>query len=278
MVKIFTDSGCMMNMEEGLSKNIHVIPLRVTLQGKDYQDMEELSSKTILEQIHNKVIPTSSQPPIGEVVEQFEHAGDHDILQITIADGLSGTFQTAVSAKNMCHNKERITIFNSRTLCGPQKYLVELAAKLAEEKLSVKEIVTQLEEKLSECQSYLMPSDFGFLKRGGRMTTLAATMGGLLKINPVVMQTRDGTRLDKFHVARTFGMAVDQIVKEFRKANLDICHRIYVSHADAIEKCEQAIQKLKAAFPHVEIETISLSPAMITQGGPGCVAIQFIKK
>lgn len=278
MVRIFSDTGCMMSGSEASHHNVSIFPLRVSINGSNYRDLEDISSPEFLKLLAQKYVPTSSQPPIGEVVEAFDAVQEDEILQITMADGLSGTYQNAVSAKEMSQNKDRITIFNSRTLCGPQKYLVELAAKLAAEKKTIDEIVAHLEDRLTQCQSYLMPSDFNFLKRGGRMTPLAATMGGLLKINPVVMQTKDGKRLDKFHVSRTFSAAVDQIINEFHKAKLDIQHKIFVSHADAEAKCELAINKLKKAFPLVEIETILLSPAMITQGGPGCIAIQFIKK
>lgn len=278
MVRIFSDTSSMMDYSEASKLNVTVFPLRISIKGNSYRDYEDIDSSTLIKWIREEYVPTSSQPPIGEVVQAFDAVAQEEILQITIADGLSGTYQSAMSAKEMSINKDRITVFNSRTLCGPQKYLVELASKLAEENKTVKEILARMEECLSECQSYLMPSDFAFLKRGGRMTALAATMGGFLKIHPIVMQTKDGKRLDKFHISRTFSAAVDQIVQEFHKAQLDIQHKIYVSHADAKEKCELAINKLTKAFPHVEIETIALSPAMITQGGPGCVAIQFIKK
>ena len=55
-------------------------------------------------------------------------------------------------------------------------------------------------------------------------------------------------------------------------------HIIYVSHANALKKAMTIVEQLKAAFQDVTIELLDLSPAFITQGGPGCIAIQSIKK
>lgn len=279
MVKIITDSGCMMNVSQGEKLGVKILPLSVTIGNQTYLDIEEMESPQFLELIEKGLVPTSSQPSIGSVHEVMEeYAKQEDVLDITMADGLSGTYQSAMGARELCEGKERITVFNSKTLCGPQKHLVELAGRLVKEGKSIHEIVARLEESLSECRSFLMPSDFNFLRRGGRMTPLAATMGGLLKIKPVVAQTLDGKRLDKFHMGRTFGGAIDKIIEELKKEKVGIEHKIYVSHANAKEKCDLVINKIRSAFPGVELEIIELTPAMITQGGPGCIAIQFIRK
>ena len=279
MVKIISDSGCMMSIKQGEEIGVKVLPLMVTIDNQTYDDIEEMQSPKFLDLISKKFVPTSSQPAIGLVSEAMEEfAKEDDVLNITMADGLSGTYQSALGARELCENKERITVLNSRTLCGPQKYVVEVAGRLAKEGKSVQEIVAYLEERMNDCRSYLMPSDFDFLKRGGRMTPLAATMGGLLKIKPVVTQTEDGKRLDKFHMGRTFMGSVDKILGELKNHNVGPEHKIYVSHADVQDKCDQVVEKIKKEFPGVEIEIIELTPAMITQGGPGCVAIQFIRK
>ena len=72
-------------------------------------------------------IPRSSQPPIGDVVEVYEKYQDADVLNICVAAGLSGTYHGALSARDMVESRDRITVFNSRTLCGPHRYMVELS-------------------------------------------------------------------------------------------------------------------------------------------------------
>lgn len=276
MVKIITDSSCMMSRVEGEAIGVKVLPLQVTVNNASYEDLETLTSEKLIEEIRNKHLPTSSQPAIGLVQEAMETS--EETVYICMADGLSGTYQSALSVQNTIENSEHIHVWNCRTLCGPQKYLTEKAAKLANEGKSATEILEALEESVSKCQSFLMPSDFDFLKRGGRMTPLAATMGGLLKINPIVTQTEDGRRLDKFHVSRTFARGVDKILEVLTAKGVDEKYKIYISHANVQDKCDIVEEKVKTLFPNTEYEIIKLSPAMITQGGPGCVAIQYILK
>ena len=55
-------------------------------------------------------------------------------------------------------------------------------------------------------------------------------------------------------------------------------YKIYVSHADTLEDAKKAIEQIKEHFADVEIELLDLGAAFVTQGGPKCVAIQYIEK
>ena len=66
---------------------------------------------------------------------------------------------------------------------------------------------------------------------------------------------------------------VDSLVKQ----RIGKGWKVYISHAAAPEKADQALEMLKAAMPDAQYEIIPLSPAFITQGGPKCMAIQYVK-
>lgn len=139
--------------------------------------------------------PSSSQPSVGETLSLYEQYGDAPLLNITVADGLSGTYQTAsAAAQNMPEEKRKnITVINSGTLCGPHRYLVQKALSLAKEGLSTEEILNALAPSLGNHRSFLIPNDFDFLRRGGRLTPLAAKVGGLLKLIDREMDAPKGT-------------------------------------------------------------------------------------
>jgi DegV family protein with EDD domain len=175
------------------------------------------------------------------------------------------------------HNIKHITLFNSKTLAGTQKYLVELAASLIET-TPIGAIIERMEHCLTQCQSFLIPSDFDFLRRGGRLSPVAATLSGLMKIKPIVTQTEGSQKLEKFGVARTMSAAIDQILDKMIDNGVDFRHKIYISHAFNQESAKLAFDKIKARIQNIEIDVLELSPVMITQGGPGCLAIQYILK
>ena len=195
-----------------------------------------------------------------------------------MADGLSGTYQTASSAREMVANKEKITVFNSRTLCGPHRYMTEMAQKMKEEGKSIKEILDWLKQKTTETKSWLIPQDFEFLKRGGRMNASAAAIGSVLKLKPILTLTKDARQLDKFAVKRTFSSAVKTILASLEGMEMGKDYIFYVVHARAKKDCETAVKMIREMFSEVEIQCYELSHAFITQGGPECVAIQYIKK
>lgn len=272
-----TDSSALYNVEEAKNMGIEAVPLCINLgewEGYDLQmDMERFYAG-----IKSGLVPKSSQPSIGEVLEAYEAYPDQPILNITIADGLSGTYQSACSAKEMATNSENITVFNTRTLCGPHRYMVDRIIQMAKDGKGVTEILSWLEKAADSAESFLIPQDFSFLRRGGRLTPLAATIGGLLKLKPVLHATEDGKRLDKFCVKRTLSSSVKDIIVYLKKKQIGAEHILYVSHANALKDMRDVKQMLVESFPKVEIRTLELSPAFVTQGGPGCIAIQFIKK
>ena len=132
MVRIITDSSSLYTVEEGRDTGIDSVPLSVSIgdcHGRDLQmDMQQFYKR-----IDEGQIPTSSQPPIGEVLDTYEKYRGEPIINISMADGLSGTYESACSARAMAKNKEDITVFNSRTLCGPHRYMVDQAHRMAGE-------------------------------------------------------------------------------------------------------------------------------------------------
>ena len=220
----------------------------------------------------------SSQPPLGDVLDVFEKYKDDEIINISMADGLSGTYQTACSAREMSDHKENITVVNSKTLCGPHRYLVEKAQQMKLDGRSKQEILGWLEVAIERSESFLIPQDFDFLRRGGRLTPVAAAIGSVLKLKPIMTLTEDCKRLDKFAIKRTMKAAVGAVIDHLKTRELDARHILSVSHANALDDAQKAAERLKEAFPEVEVQIYELSPAFVTQGGPQCVAIQYIER
>ena len=277
MVQIVTDSSTLFTVEEAREMGVDLTPLCVSigdLEGRDIQiDMDEFYKRISMGQV-----PTSSQPPIGEVVEMYERYPDAEIINIAIADGLSGTYQSACSAKEMVKHIDNITVFNTKTLCGPQRYMVLKAQQMKEEGKTAQEIMEWLEASIQKTESFLIPQDFGFLRRGGRLTPVAAALGSALKLKPIMTLTENGDKLDIFSIKRTMKSAVGAVISHLQKRDLDDRHILYISHANAPEDAENVRALLAEVFPKLELEILELGAVFVTQGGPKCVAIQYIEK
>lgn len=137
----------------------------------------------------------------------------------------------------------------------------------------------ELYEKYSEDEeSFLIPQDFDFLRRGGRLTPMAAALGSVLKLKPIMTLTEDCKKLDKFEIKRTMKAAVKTVIAHLKAKELNARHILYVSHAEALEDAKNVVANLKEVFKDVEIQMLDLGAAFVTQGGPKCVAIQYIEK
>ena len=278
MIRIVADTSTLYSTAQAKAAGFDVSPLSVTIDGKTYREFDEISSEEFVGIIRQGHLPVSSQPAIGEVAALYEQYKDDEIINVAMADGLSGTYRSAVAAAELAENADKITVVNSRTLCGPHRYLVEQAVSWAKAGCSVEEIVRKLNEKMDTAKSFLVPADFDYLRRGGRLSPLVSYVGQAASLTPIMTQTEDGTRLTIAGIRRGFGHAVKFIAKQLEKHGVGAGWRIYISHAAAPQMAQQALDALKAAFPACKIEVHPLSPAFITQGGPSCVAVQFVKE
>ena len=276
MVRIVSDTSTLYSSVQARTAGFAVSPLSVTIAGKSYREFDEISADEFVSIINEGHMPTSSQPAIGEVSALYEEFAGEQILNIAMAHGLSGTYQSAAAAAELCDNAADITVVNTRTLCGPHRYMVEKAVEMAKNGASLEELLTWLNRRIDSARSFLLPADFDYLRRGGRLSPLVSHVGKLVGLSPIMTQTEDGTRLTVASIKRGFRHAVKYCVDYLARQGIGKGWKVYISHAAAPEKARTALELLRAAMPEAEYEIVPLSPAFITQGGPKCMAIQYV--
>ena len=276
MVCIVSDTSTLYSSAQAREAGFAVSPLSVNIAGNTYREFDEISSDDFVALIRQGNMPASSQPAIGEVAALYEEFAGEEILNIAMADGLSGTYASAVAAADLSDNRN-ITVINSRTLCGPHRYLVENAVKMAKEGKPLREIVERTEALMQTAKSYLIPADFGYLRRGGRLSPLVSYVGQVTHLAPVMTQTDDGRQLTAAGIRPSFVQAVKYVMKALESRGVGRGWHIYITHGAAPHLAEKARKLLAAAFPAATLEIYPLSPAFITQGGPECVAVQVIQ-
>ena len=277
MVRIVSDTSTLYSTAQAREAGFWVSPLTVTIAGKTYREFDEISSEEFVEIIRQGHMPTTSQPAIGEVEQLYSSFPEDEILNIAMAHGLSGTYTSAIAAAQLCDHAENITVINTRTLCGPHRYMVEKALEWAKSSLSAAQIKEKLEELMDSVKSFLVPADFDYLCRGGRLSPLVSYVGKAASLTPIMTQTETGERLTIAGIRRGYSHAVKFITKELEKRGIGEGWRVYISHAGAPEKAKQTLEALQQAMPGAYYEILPLSPAFITQGGPECVAVQYVK-
>lgn len=276
-MRIITDTASLFSPEEGKAVGISVVPTCVIHGDKVYRDYEEMQVDTLLSMIAGGATPTTSQPAIGDLLDVFEETTE-ETLGLFIGDGLSGGYQSAVGAKNTINDNEYIHIVDTKTLAGAEGYLVQKAIDLRNQGLNMEAIKTELEKSIESSASFVIPADFEFLKRSGRLTPIAAKISSMIKIVPVMTLTEDKKKITLFTIKRSWKKATEAIAEEMKKLGVDENYVIYICHGGDVKAAEGVLSQIKERFSNVTTELMCLSPSMLTHGGPGCVLVQAIKK
>ena len=276
-MKIIADTATLIPPCEGQHYGLTVMPVSVAINNRTYQDYSDISITDFLGLIKDGGVPSSSQPAIGDILDIMDST-DEEMLLLTVGDGLSGGFQTAMGARNMAQNPDRIHVMDSKTLAGPLRYLAKKAVALKEQNLTMDQIKANLQWCIDSSVSFVIPEDFDFLKRSGRLTPFTAKVGSALKLLPILTQTKDMKRITPIGIKRSWKAAVDTVLQQLQTMNVGANHLISICHAGVPQRAEQVLQQVKERFATADIEILELSPALTTHGGPGCIVIQAICK
>ena len=117
MIHIVSDTSTMYTPEQGKQLGTTIVPLHVTINDRSYRDLEDINDVMLLDMIADKHVPKTSQPALGEKIDAYDElSSTGEVLDIAMSSGLSGTYQSALLAKDQCSRPEKVHVFDSRTL------------------------------------------------------------------------------------------------------------------------------------------------------------------
>lgn len=276
---VVTDSTAYIPKELREKWNIHIIPLNVIFGTEVYQEEIELSASEFYEEVKQRDLPTTSQPPIGQFVELFEglaSEGYDAVISVHLSSGISGTFQGAGTAGTMVQGI-KVFPFDSEISCMVQGFYALEAAEWALRGEEPGAIMDRLEELKATARAYFMVDDLSHLQRGGRLSGAAAFIGGLLQVKPLLHF------VDKvivpFEKIRTRKKAMKRIVDLLGEDAMGgASYRAVIIHANREAEANEWKAELEALYPNVEF-CISYFGAVIgTHLGEGSMGMGWMKK
>ena len=177
----------------------------------------------------------------------------------------------------MIESNDHIHILDTRTLAGPQHHLVRKAMQLRELGKDIETIKRELLKCIETSVSFVIPSDFNFLKRSGRLIPAAAKIGTILKIVPVMTQTEDMRRITIFSLKRSKKKALGAIIDHLKSIGVDKDWLITISPGGVADEAKAVMEQFREQFADSAIELFQLIPSLVCHGGPGCLVIQAIR-
>ena len=272
MIKIVTDSTADVPKELLERYDIRVVPINIQFGMETYQEGIDIDRPTFFRKLE-EVMPTSSQPAPGQLVEVYRELAEdgHSIISIHVTSKHSGTYQSALLAKSMLPEAE-IEVFDTLSISIGTGYQVLAAARAAEEGKSMGEIIQILEGIRSRMYLHLTPATLKYLQKSGRVGRLAGALGSLLNVKPVI-KVEDGT-LEAFQNVRTRSKAIDRLVELTEEAvGTTEPVKLGIPHAQVPAEAEKLRERLERTFNCDEMHVVDLACSLTVHGGPGIIGI-----
>lgn len=275
-IAVVTDSTAYLTPEERERYNIRMIPLSVNLEDGIYEEEVEITASEFYDKVRKmSAFPKTTQPPIGKFVELFEElAEEYDaVISIHLSSGISGTYQGAVQAAEMVEGI-KVYAFDSEISCAPQGYFVLKAAQMATQGATVEEIIHQLEEMKKLLNAYFIVDDLSHLQRGGRLSSAAAIIGGLLQVKPILYF--ENKIIVPFEKIRTKKKALRRVEELIGKDALKYDRlQATVIHANCEEEGKEWMAHLKETYPNVDFNLSYFGPVIGTHLGEGSLGLSW---
>ena len=276
-IAIVSDSSASLTEEVLKEYNIHTSYLMIIFGQDSYQEFKELTPAKFIElSAAQAELPSTSQPAIGVTVELYEGLladGYDEIIHITISSGLSGSYQSAITAAEMV-SAEKIHVFDSKTVAFPQGALAIKAAELAKDGKYVAEITGALKKMQEHTHVSATVKTLDNLKKGGRLSNASAVIGSMLQVKPIIAMSPVG-KLEAVSKVRTFKKAIQALIDIAKNANLDESYEIGVIHVLNVEDATTLKNAIAELYPTVTIHLVPLSLVVSAHVGEGTIAVSW---
>lgn len=248
-IRIITDSASDLTSMEGI--DMSYAPMKVCTAEREFTDTDDINVREMVDFLYSYKGHSSSSCPNAE--DWLNAFGDaENIVCITITGGLSGSYNSALSAKNIYegdHPDRHVLVVDSFT-AGPEMAL--MAERVREQALAGKD----LEEIEADLKGYKTELLFALeslrnFANNGRVSKAAAAVAGLLGIRAIGRASDVGT-LELLSKTRGEAKTLDGVMSYLKELR---CKggKIFIDHCFAEETVHKLAFRVKAEYPHAQI-------------------------
>lgn len=281
-VKIITDSAADLPKELVAQLGIEALPLMVYLDNEEYRDGETMNPREMFQGMREGKVYKTAQVPLQIFREVFQrHAQNGDTcIYVAFSSALSGTYQSAVLAKNEImedYPDTQLTVIDTKCASMGFGLVVLKAAELAAQGRSVEEILEAIRFHALHMEHIFTVDNLEYLYRGGRVSKTAAFIGGLLNIKPV-LHVEDG-KLIPIEKLRGRRKVLDRMVAIMADRGTSLDQQVIgISHGDDIETAENLRELIRERFGCKEFIISQIGGAVGAHSGPGTIALFFLNQ
>ena len=275
-IKVVTDSTSDLPADVAESLGIEVVPLNVHFRSDVYKDRVNLMPDAFYDKLINgDVLPTTSQPSVGEFIDVYERLGsDADgIVSVHISEKLSGTMNSARLASQQANADCPIEVVDTFQVSMGVGICAMEAAEVANSGGNMNQVILAARNAVTRSQCFFMLETLEFLQKGGRIGKAQALIGNLLKIRPMLMLQEGEVHPLGRERTRRKGIAklVDTVEELAPISGLAV---MYSTGPDEAQTLAQNVSKFM--IEGREPMMLQIGPVIGTYAGPDTLGIALI--
>ena len=282
----FTDTDCDVTPEIAAEYGYRLISMPYSVDGRTvypYEDFDVFDSRGFYDMLRSGVIPTTSAITEQKYREYFEpvFAEGNDILYVHFSAAMSATFgimNGVVSELLEKYPGRRFYTVDTMGITIVSLLVVREVGDMLKAGRSPEEIVSWAAENVPCFSQYFFADDLKFFRRSGRVSGLAAVMGGIIGIRPIIYMDGEGKMVS---IGKETGRqkALNRLLSYVEELGDDVAsHRVIIGHTDAPELAENLRQLLVRKYGDIEIEIRVTNPTAGAHCGPNGVGVAFRSK
>ena len=270
--KIVADSSCDLNEELKKNLNVSLVPFKIDVDDKKFIDDESMDSMELIKAMRNSPNPVkTSCPSPGDFVTEYKRADN--IFAVTISSQLSGTYNSAVLAKEMVKEEDPnkfIHVFDSKSASIGETLISMKIQELVEKQLNNFEIVEKVESYINGMKTFFILESLDNLIKNGRISKTKGLIANVLNLKPIMGATDEG-EIKLVENVRGTKKAFKRLVEIIGETGEKFEEKILaISHANALEKAEELKREIQSRYNFKDIivvKTAGLSTAYAYDGG-----------
>lgn len=282
---VMTDTNSGISVQEGEEMGIHVLPMPVIVDGKEYTEGVDITHEALFEALQSGKPAMTSQPSPGAVKALWDRAlkeGAEEIVYIPMSSKLSGSCDAASALA--AEYGGRVQVVDNHRISVTLRSSVMDALYLSRLGKTAAEIRTQLERNAFDASIYICVDTLKYLKRSNRVTAAGASLATAMNLHPI-LNIRGGkldaqcvVRGDK-HTQKTLIKLMETDLEKRFKFIPRSQMRMYTAGTFVNpEDAEEWTTKVRKAFKDEQIQYYPLSCSITCHVGENAVAIAMAIK
>ena len=287
MLKLFTDTDTDITPAVAAEYGYRLISMPYSVDAKTvypYVDFDRFEPRTFYDMLRSGVLPTTSAISKERYIEYFEpeFAAGNDILYVHFSRAMTVTFNAmdeAVAELKAKYPERSFHEIDTKGITTISYAIVREVGDLFKAGKTLEEVLEWAKTEVDKFAMYFFADDLKFFRRSGRVSGLAATMGTLIGIRPIIYMSQEGKMVS---CGKEKGRlkAMEHLVQQVADLGEDFkAHRFVIGHTDAPELAKEVGRMIRERFgDDFPIEYVVCNPTAGSHAGPNGVGVCFHAK